>query len=134
MTETRHRFVEHVGEVEFQLQSPTEAGIFEAAAHAFAELVSTGETGEAAVHEIALEGEDHARLLVEWLGELVFLLEVEEFVPERVATLELLGDRLHAFVEGRRDRPRHLVKAATLNDLALRREGGLWHGRVVLDV
>jgi SHS2 domain-containing protein len=134
MAETRYRFVEHVGEVELRLEAPTERGIFEAAAEALAELVSTTKGEEAASHEIALEAVDRARLLVAWLEELVFLAEVERFVPDHVVWLELNARRLRAVVEGHRDRPRHLVKGATLHDLELGRWEGAWHGRVVLDV
>jgi hypothetical protein len=50
-------------------------------------------------------------LLVDWLNELVFLAEVEGFVPESVERLEL-GDGLQATLAAVRGRPRHLVKAA----------------------
>ena len=132
--EARHRFVEHVGEVELELDAPTEAGIFEAALAAFEELVEGGDAGEPARHEIELRAADRALLLVDWLSELVFLAEVHDFVPERVAAFELEGGRLHATVVGRRDRPRHLVKAVTLNRLAFEQRAGTWQGRVVLDV
>jgi SHS2 domain-containing protein len=129
-----HRFVEHVGEVELELDAASEAGIFEAALAALADLLEAGSAGEPASHRLELGAGDHALLLVDWLSELVFLAEMEGFVPERVASLELDAGRLRAMVEGHRDRPRHLVKAVTLNKLLLEQEGGQWHGRVVLDV
>jgi len=129
-----YRFVDHRGEVEVELQATSEAGLFEAALAAFAELVSPGEQGDAVRHEIELAGDDRALLLADWLGELVFLAEVEQFVPERLAAIELAGDRLRATVAGRRDHPRELVKAVTLNGLEFERRGQVWHGRVVLDV
>lgn len=133
-----HRFVEHVGEVELELEAASEAGVFEAALTAFADLVATGEEAsgaeEPARHEIELEAGDRALLLVDWLSELVFLAEVKRFVPERTSALELVDSRLRATVEGHRGRPRHLVKAVTLNKLRLEQEGGRWNGRLVLDV
>jgi SHS2 domain-containing protein len=129
-----HRFVEHVGEVEIELSASSEAGIFEAALAAFAELVAAGREGEPVTHDVRLEAGDRALLLADWLSELVFLAEVDDFVPEHVVTLELEGGRLLATVAGRRDEPRHLVKAVTLNRLELGEEGGKWHGRVVLDI
>jgi SHS2 domain-containing protein len=130
----KHRFVEHGGEVELELEATSEAGIFEAALDAFRELVSTGEGGEPASHEIELTADDHALLLVDWLSELVFLADVEQFVPDGLAAFELAGNRLRAAVTGRHDDPRQLVKAATLNSLDLHQEGTTWYGRVVLDV
>jgi SHS2 domain-containing protein len=129
-----HRFAEHVGEVEVELEAASEAGIFEAALAAFADLVGTGEGGESVSHVVELAGGDHALLLVDWLSELVFLAEVERFVPERLASFELADGHLRATVAGHRGHPRHLVKAVTLSKLELEQEGGMWHGRVVLDV
>jgi SHS2 domain-containing protein len=129
-----YRFVEHVGEIELELAAANEPGIFEAALAAVADLVAVDSAGEPASHEVELAERDRALLLVDWLSELVFLAEVAQFVPERVASFELADGRLRATVEGHCDHPRHLVKAVTLNRLALEQEGGRWHGRVVLDV
>lgn len=129
-----YRFVEHGGEVEIEFDAETEPEVFGAALAAFVALAELDGGGEAAHHKITLSAEDHALLLVDWLSELIFLAETEDFVPERLVAVELTGDTLRAQVAGRRGRVRHLVKAVTLNDLELRREGGVWRGRVVLDV
>lgn len=129
-----HRFVDHVGEVEVELEAADRAGIFEAALAAVAELLASGPAGEPVSRLVELASDDPALLLVDWLNELVFLAEVERFVPERVASLEVGERRLRATVEGRTGDPRHLVKAVTLSRLALGPEGGRWRGRVVLDV
>lgn len=131
---TMHRFVEHTGEVEVEIVAPTEEGVFGEALAAFADLVGGADGGGAVRHEVELSAGDRALLLVEWLGELVFLAEVEGFVPERVSALELSDGHLRATVEGRRARPPHLVKAVTLNDLEVERSGDHWHARLVLDV
>ena len=130
----RHRFVEHGGEVEVELEATTEAGLFEAAIEVFAELVSVDTEGPGVRHEIELSCVDRALLLADWLNELVYLAEVDQFVPERLVAFELARDRLRATVVGRREHPSHLVKAVTLNSLEYGEREGMWHGRVVLDV
>ena len=82
---------------------------------------------------MSLEEEELPLLLVDWLNELVFLAEVEAFVPERVERLELHGG-LQATLLGVSGRPRHLVKAATEHGLEFVHEGEVWRARVVLDV
>lgn len=129
-----HRFVEHVGELELELEADTAAGLFAAAFEAFASLLDEGHDPEPAAHRIELENEDRALLLVDWLGELVFLAETERFLPQRLDELEVAEGRLQAAVAGHRGSPRQLVKAVTLNDLALEQRNGRWHARVVLDV
>ncbi|MGZ4333860.1 MAG: archease [Gaiellaceae bacterium] len=81
-----------------------------------------------------LAGADHELLLADWLSELVFLAEVEQFTPVSLSELQLTRDRLRAVVVGRRAEARPLVKAVTMNDLTLAEKEGAWHGRVVLDV
>ena len=129
-----YRFLEHVGEVEIELDAQSEAEIFASALAAFAELLGPDDDGEPGCELVALEADDRALMLVDWLNELVFLAEVRGFVADRIAEFELAGGRLRASLEGRRGTPRHLVKAVTLNKLRLRLEEGVWHGRVVLDV
>lgn len=136
MTGATHRFLEHVAEAELLLEAPTEGGLFVAALDAFRELVdgSRPSAGVFVTHEVALTGGERALLLADWLGELVFLAEVEGFVPDRVEELTLDDRGLRATIAGHRGRPRHLVKAVTLDGLELERRGRTWHAHVVLDV
>ena len=130
-----YRMVEHVGEIELELQGASEADVFDAAAGAFRELVDGSAPGhEPFRREIVLGPDDAEILLADWLEELVFLAEVEGFVPLQVVELDLRGGRLRSVVEGIRGRPRHLVKGATLHELSLSEDEEGWHGRVVLDV
>ena len=135
---SEHRFIEHRGELELELEAADEAGIFEAALQAFAELVSAESEGVSegatARHRIDLAGSDRGVMLVDWLNELVYLSEVEQFMPSHVEALEVGDGRLRATIAGRRDHPRQLVKAVTFNNLRFEQERGIWHGRVVLDV
>jgi SHS2 domain-containing protein len=128
------RWVEHTAELELEINAPSQAGVFESALEALAEIAGDGE-GPPATHELELEADEPALLLVEWLSELVYLGEAEGFVPERAAALEVRDRRLRARVEGRRGRPAHLVKAVTLHRLELREDDTVgWRARVVLDV
>jgi len=129
-----HRFIEHTGEIQVELEAASEVGIFEAALEAFAELASADGDREPASHRIELATPDRALLLADWLNEFVYLAEVADFVPGTITAFELVGDQLRATVAGHRDHPRQLVKAVTLNDLELTEVDGRWHGRVVLDV
>lgn len=129
-----YRFVEHGGEVEIELTAPSPAGIFEAALAAFGELVTAGRAREPTRRTIELAGRDRCLLLVDWLNELLYLAEVEHFIPVEVVTVELTPDSLRATVEGRLGMPRPILKGVALTDLRFACEGGVWHGHAVLDV
>jgi SHS2 domain-containing protein len=127
------RWVEHTAEIELEIEASSEAAVFDDALAAFAELVD-GNGGPSVTWEVEVEADDHAMLLVEWLSELVYLSEVEQFVPERVTALQLRDGKLRATVKGHRGKPRPIVKAVTLHRLELREDNDGWHARVVLDV
>jgi SHS2 domain-containing protein len=127
-----YRFVNHTSELELEIEADSPEGALQDALCAFAELTGPAE-GEEIERRIVVEASDLSALLATWLDELVFLAETEGLVPER-ADLALDGLELSAVVRGRRGEPRPLVKAVTLHRLRLKREDGIWRGRVVLDV
>jgi SHS2 domain-containing protein len=128
------RWVDHTSELELEIEAPSEEAVFSEALVALAEL--TGDSrGPPVTRKVEVAADDRALLLVEWLSELVYLSELEELVPERIASLELTEGRLRATVQGNRGRPRHLVKAVTLHRLELTGDDDTgWRARVVLDV
>jgi SHS2 domain-containing protein len=129
-----YRWVEHMAELELRIDAPTEEAMLADAVDAFGELVGRDPDGEPARHDVVLTSDGPAARLVEWLEELVFLAETEDFVPERLARVELGEGELRAVVEGRRGRPAHLVKAVTYHGLVVEERPEGWHAAVVLDV
>jgi SHS2 domain-containing protein len=132
-----YRWVDHTAELELHVGAPTEEEVLTEAMDALRELLAEhmdDRGGEPATHEVHATAPDRPTLLAEWLSELVYLVETEGFVPERVDELTLSADSLEASVSGRRASPPHLVKAVTYHRLALEERGGAWHATVVLDV
>jgi SHS2 domain-containing protein len=129
-----YEWIDHTAEVELHVEAESREEVFREALAAFAELVGREDEGERVEHEVTAKAQDDATLLAEWLAELVFLAETDDFVPERLERLELDGTRLRAVVAGHRGRPAHLVKAVTYHALELAHKGGVWRARVVLDV
>jgi SHS2 domain-containing protein len=131
-------WVDHTAELELRIDAAGEADVFVEAAAALAELLEEPETGSASQElvrrEVVLEAPDRARLLADWLEELVFLAETEELVPQQVREIQVSEHRLRAVLEARIGRPRHLVKAVTYHRLAFEPRDGGWRATVVLDV
>jgi SHS2 domain-containing protein len=126
--------MEHTAELELEVEAPSEERIFEEVLEAFAELVGEG-GGPSVSQEVEVNADDRALLLVEWLSELVYLCEMEKFVPDRISSLQLDDGGLRATLEGHLGTPRHIVKAVTLHRLELRPDDAAgWRARVVLDV
>jgi SHS2 domain-containing protein len=129
-----HRWVDHTGELEVELEATSQAGVFEAGFEAMRELMS-GEATQLRIEvPVELAGGDRAALVADWLAELAFLGESHKLIPDRLDRLELRNDGLRAMVQGWEGATPHLVKGATYHRLCFEPAGVGWRARVVLDV
>ena len=92
-------------------------------------------------HNVIVQANALDDLLFDWLSELIFLKDTEEFVAGRfrVRCPDTPPFHMQALVEGEPiDRSRHElkvdVKAATYHDMDIHQEGDRWFARVLLDV
>jgi SHS2 domain-containing protein len=130
-----YRWLDHTSERELWIEDESPEAVLGEAAIALGDLLREHPVGEAVTHSVELEAADLPSLLVEWLGELVFLAESDGFVPERVAEMDLADGRLRAVVAGQRATPQALVKGVTYHRLEFAQGGeDAWHARVILDV
>jgi SHS2 domain-containing protein len=88
---------------------------------------------------VALPAMDEERLLVRWLGEVLYLYDGTGFVPARFAVAAASASGLSAEVFGEpADRLRHRmrldVKAVTYHGVSVKRSAGLCEVRVFLDI
>jgi len=139
MSSPRHRFGEHTGEVEMNVEADSLAALFEEAARGLADLQAEDTLGPPTLSEehVTVTSNDSEALLVDWLNELVYRGEVNKCIYADVRIDRLDEHVLEATVRGREPRaPRTAVKAATWHGVRIRsREGGgPVEATVVLDV
>ena len=106
------RWIERAGDLELELESDSEDGVFIDALEALRELLEedTGAgLGATAEYEVSASGSEPGELLADWLRKLAALAEDDGFVPARIARIEFSGDGLNATVEGACGASAHLV-------------------------
>ena len=146
-------FLDHTADVGFEIAAPSKEAVFHSAGRAMLALLR-GEEDAAAVEpasdppshdlagarrtEVDVAAPDPARLLADWLRELLFLHEIDrlDYIASEFAVLELSPPcRLRASV---RVRPGgHAVreiKGVTYHGMYLRNGGRGWEARVIFDV
>lgn len=133
------RWIERPGELELELESESEDGVFMDAVEALRELLEedTGAgLGDAAEYEVSASGPERTALLADWVRGLCALAENDGFVPQRIAALEIRGDRLTATVEGACGASAHLVRSVSDDRLLYEPapDSHRVHARVVLAV
>lgn len=130
-----YRWLDHTSEAELWIEDESPEAVLGEAAIALGDLLGRHGGGEPVNHQVRLSAADLPTLLVDWLGELVYLAENDGFVPERVVRMELAGASVDAVVGGQKLAPQTLVKGVTYHRLEFAEDsGGKWHARVVLDV
>ncbi len=113
---------------------------FSSAAHGLASLLSELPGGEQPLEkDIHLEADSLSTLLVQFLNEIIYLEETQDFLPGAVKHLTLTGNRLDATLTGAAYDPEiHTlnaqVKAATYHGLEIEKEGDTVRIRVIFDV
>lgn len=128
--------VDHTGELELRLRSPTQGELYGEALRALAAEVSErGGADPLERHLVALRASGPDTLLVDLVNEAIYLIETEGFVPTRLEVARLSATTLEGALVGHRDPDlRPLAKAATYHGLSVRDGPEGWEARLVLDV
>jgi SHS2 domain-containing protein len=132
--------LEHTADIGFHAEADTLAELFEEAAHAMLEIAADrSAVCVAATRQIDVTGPNLADLLVNFLSELLYLLDADRFVPVTVAIESVTSTAVRARLAGEpRDPARHpwrlIVKAVTYHGLDVSVHDGRWHATVFLDV
>jgi SHS2 domain-containing protein len=129
--------VEHTADWALQVWGNDLRSLFEHAARGMAWLIGghprPGEASER--HTVVLDAPDRETLLVDWLNELVYLVEEHSLVITQVEITDFSDRSLVAIVEGSpgEDFVKH-IKAVTYHDLAIRCTASRCGVTIVFDV
>ena len=132
--------LEHTADIGFRVEAKTAAGLFEAAAEALASLAieNTGIEGREA-WTLEAAGADDESLLVNWLNEVLWLLDgkrlaLVRFEVARAGEGRAIGTAWGEPFDPARHRVRLTIKGVTYHQLEVRREEEGWHAQVFLDI
>jgi SHS2 domain-containing protein len=130
MPKEKYKYLEHTADAEFQAFGNSLNDAFENAALAMLNLMcKTDKIKTKRKKEILIKDKDLKALLYNWLEELLFLLDSENFLTAKVKNLKISGKegnyKLAAVVSGDNASAYKFfgeVKAATYNDMLIREE------------
>ena len=133
------QFINHTADIGIRVEAPTLEVLFETAALAFTELVTSAESLDCLVERtFKLEEDDIETLLVSWLQELLYLLDTEQLVFARFQ-VKLQDFSLEATAAGEVfDPDRHMIKteikAVTYHQLEVAESDQGWQAQVIFDI
>lgn len=139
MTEARgHRVVEHTADEILEAWGPSRAVCLEEAVAGFVALfVDADPSSVGRHHDIALDGTDGCRLLLDLLDEVLFLAETEDAVPAS-AHVDDRGEQVQVSLDlvpiDAEAATGPTPKGIALSGLRLADDDGRWHARALVDV
>jgi SHS2 domain-containing protein len=132
----RFEEVEHTADIAIHVWGDELADLFANAAYGMAcQLADPDDVRLTVERLVELEAYDVETLLVDWLGELLYLGERDECVFTAFDVLEVVPTRLRAVARGGAVRAcRGHIKAVTFNELEIRRTETRYETTIVFDV
>jgi len=132
---------DHTADVGLAARADTLGELFEALAEGLADVICLRHRVAAKeVRQVAVAAEDLEALAVDFLGEVMNVMQVGHFMLAKCRVREIsAAAAVKAELSGQPyDPARHEiateVKAVTYHQLRIAREGRLWTGRVILDI
>lgn len=133
--------IEHTADTGISAAADSMNELFEIAAFAmFDIMVDLKNISDGKLWEIEVEASDLDELMVTWLTELLYLLEVGGMVPAEITVKEVSATSLRAEVRGqaiesREDMTLDQIKAVTYHHLKVEKASdGKWNASIIFDV
>jgi SHS2 domain-containing protein len=134
------RLLNHTGDLAMEIQGVSLKDLYENAGMAlFSVVTDRSKIRKRVERSVALRYADRETLLVDWLGELLYLHDVERLLFRRFHVVTIEKGFFEALAwgepfESERHAIRTAIKAVTFHQLEVCEHGGRWRARVVLDL
>jgi SHS2 domain-containing protein len=136
----RYTILDHTADIGLTIYGGDLKSLFEHAGEGFFHLITDLKKVKPRIERrVELSGEILERLLVDWLGELLYLFEVDRLLF-REFRVESVGARgLKAVVKGEPFQEgvhivKSVVKAVTYHQIQVQKRAGGWKARVIFDL
>ena len=134
----KYKFLEHTADVKFQAFGENIDEVFKNSVLALKETIcGNKKIKEIKKKVVKIAGKDMESLLYNFLEEILYLLDAENFITSKVKNLKINKFVLEAVLVGddsRNYKFTNNVKAVTYNEMFIKKQKGNWISQVVLDV
>ena len=132
----KFKFLEHTADIKFQAYGKTLQDIFENSVLALISYMAGEKKLDSSRGKvIEVKGIDMGSLLYNFLDEIIYLVDAEDFITAKVK-VTLRGNNLKAELYGDKASKYEInqVKAATYSEMEIKKTKDGWEAKVVLDV
>lgn len=136
----RYQLIDHTADIGIDIFGNTLSELFSNAGFALFDIITDITTVDAKdQHMVKVEGIDKEQLLVNWLGELLYLYDVKSLLFTDFLITDMDENRLAAAIRGEKYcETKHPIKteikAVTHHALSVKHEQNQWKARVIFDL
>lgn len=136
----KFRLLDHTGDLGILVYGGNVEELFSNAAEAFFDIITdVRRIRESTERIIRVQGPNLEELMVRWLGELLYVHDVDGLLFRSFSIDELLDGSLKARARGEVfDEKRHTmktgIKAVTYHQIQVRKEKDRWRARIIFDL
>ncbi|HPI93074.1 MAG TPA: archease [Deltaproteobacteria bacterium] len=131
-----YTLIDHTADTGMRVSSPTVEGLFVEAALALCDIMGALTPGKGETAVVQVEGVDREDLLVRWLQEILYLVEVKGFRVAKAGLMELTDTDLRGELRGAYTGESLLVevKAVTYHNLEIACIDNAYVAAIILDM
>jgi len=139
---SNYKFFDHTADIGVEVTGRTSKELFVNAAEALFDVMIESNTGEKSAKQqkkITVEGADVADLLINFLRELLYLFNGEQFITDHCEIIKFKNKELAVQLTGKKfNNTKHLIKteikAVTYSGLSVKKVKSGWKARIIFDV
>ncbi len=139
---SNYKFFDHTADIGVEVKGRTRKKLFCNAAQALFDVMIESKTGRKAAKrqkKMTVDGADVADLLINFLRELLYLFNGEQFVTGSCEIVNFNNKKLTVQLTGEKfDNTKHLIKteikAVTYSGATVEKVKACWKARIILDV
>ena len=136
----KYETIDHTADLGIKVFGRDREELFVNAAYALFDLITDIKKVEEKISfEVAVEGNDGEDLMINWLGELLYLSQGRELLLKNFNIENLDETSIKAIVAGEMYQPRkHTInleiKAVTYHQVEIKQAGNKWSARIIFDL
>ena len=135
----KFKFLEHTADIKFQAYGKNLNEVFENSAYAMLNVLSESKIKSKIKKNIHVKGRDLENILYNFLEELLFLFDSENFILSKIRKIKIdkKNFKLKAEITGDKSSNYKInlgIKAVTYNEMFVKKMKDKWVSQVVIDV
>ena len=135
----KFKFLEHTADIKFQAYGKNLNEVFENSAYAMLNVLSESKIKSKIKKNIHVKGRDLENLLYNFIEELLFLFDSENFILSKIRKIKIdkKNFKLKAEITGDKSSNYKInlgIKAVTYNEMFVKKMKDKWVSQVVIDV